>query len=135
MAMSMTLKIRDETTLSIGGDESGFLLEVPEERITVQDLIRARVYREVHEYNLDQPEYFHGLIQPSDAERSLNGFKMRRRRRIDPDKQFELAKRAFYTNGFILLVDDRQVDELDEEIEIRPDTTVTFLKLVPLLGG
>jgi hypothetical protein len=131
----MTLKIRDETTLSIGGDESGFLLEVPEERITVQDLIRARVYREVHEYNLDQPEYFHGLIQPSDAERSLNGFKMRRRRRIDPDKQFELAKRAFYTNGFILLVDDRQVDELDEEIEIRPDTTVTFLKLVPLLGG
>ena len=133
--MSMTLKIRDETTLSIGGDESGFLLEVPEERITVQDLIRARVYREVHEYNLDQPEYFHGLIQPSDAERSLNGFKMRRRRRIDPDKQFELAKRAFYTNGFILLVDDRQVDELEEQIEIRPDTTVTFLKLVPLVGG
>ena len=34
-----------------------------------------------------------------------------------------------------MLVDDRQVDELDEEIEIRPDTTVTFLKLVPLLGG
>ena len=110
--MSTTLKIRDESTLSIGGDDdSGFLLEVPEERITVRDLIRARVYREVRDYNLDQPEYFQGLIQPSDAERSLNGFKMRRRRRIDPDKQFELAKRSFYTNGFILLVDDRQVDE------------------------
>jgi len=27
------------------------------------------------------------------------------------------------------------VDELDDEIEIRPDTTVTFLKLVPLVGG
>jgi hypothetical protein len=134
--MSTTVKIRDESTLSIGGDDdSGFLLEVPEERITVRDLIRARVYREVRDYNLDQPEYFQGLIQPSDAERSLNGFKMRRRRRIDPDKQFELAKRAFYTNGFILLVDDRQVDELDDEIEIRPDTTVTFLKLVPLVGG
>jgi hypothetical protein len=134
--MSTTLKIRDESTLSIGGDdESGFLLEVPEERITVRDLIRARVYREVHDYNLDQPEYFQGLIQPSDAERFLNGFKMRRRRRIDPEKQFELAKRSFYTNGFILLVDDRQVDELDVEIEIRPDTTVTFLKLVPLVGG
>jgi hypothetical protein len=134
--MSTTLKIRDESTLSIGGDDdSGFLLEVPEERITVRDLIRARVYREVRDYNLDQPEYFQGLIQPSDAERSLNGFKMRRRRRIDPDKQFELAKRSFYTNGFILLVDDRQVDELDVEIEIRPDTTVTFLKLVPLVGG
>jgi len=34
-----------------------------------------------------------------------------------------------------LLVDDRQVDEFDYEIEIRPDTTLTFLKLVPLVGG
>jgi hypothetical protein len=34
-----------------------------------------------------------------------------------------------------LLVDDRQVEELEEVIEIRPDTTVTFLKLVPLVGG
>jgi len=34
-----------------------------------------------------------------------------------------------------LLVNDRQVDELEDEIEIRPDTTVTFLKLVPLVGG
>jgi hypothetical protein len=134
--MSMTLKIRDETTFNLGGDEDrGFTLDVLDEHITVRELIRARVYREVRDYNLDQPEFFHGLVQPSDAERSLNGFKMRSRRRIDPVRQFELAKRAFYTNGFILLVDDRQVDELEDEIEIRPDTTVTFLKLVPLVGG
>ena len=134
--MSTTLKIRDETTFNLGGDEDrGFTLDVPQERITVRELIRARVYREVRDYNLDQPEHFHGLVQPSDAERSLNGFKMRMRRRIDPKRQFELAKKAFYTNGFILLVDDRQVDELEEEIEISPDTTVTFLKLVPLVGG
>jgi len=134
--MSTTLKIRDETTFSLGRDDDrDFTLDVPEARITVLDLIRARVYWEVHEYNLDQPEYFQGLVQPSDAERSLNGFKMRRRRRIDPEKQFELAKRAFYSNGFILLVDDRQVEELEEEIDIRPETTVTFLKLLPLVGG
>jgi hypothetical protein len=134
--MSTTLKIRDETTFNLGGDEDrGFTLDVPQQRITVRQLIRARVYREVRDYNLDQPEYFHGLVQPSDAERSLNGFKMRMRRSIDPERQFELAKKAFYSNGFILLVDDRQVDELEEEIEIRPDTTVTFLKLVPLVGG
>ena len=134
--MSTTLKIKDETTFSLGGDDDrDFTLDVPDEKISVQELIRARVYREVHDYNLHQPEYFHGLVQPSDAERSLNGFKMRRRRTIDPERQFELAKRAFYSNGFILLVDDRQVDELEDEIEIRPGTTVTFLKLVPLVGG
>jgi hypothetical protein len=134
--MSTTLKIRDETTFNLGDEnDSGFLLDVPDERITVRELIRTRVYREVHEYNLDQPEYFQGLVQPSDAERSLNGFKMRTRRRIDPERQFKMAIKAFYRNGFIILLDDRQVDELEEEIEIRPDTTVTFLKLLPLVGG
>ena len=134
--MSTTLKIKDETTFSLGGDDDrDFTLDVPDEKISVRELIRARVYREVHDYNLDQPEYFRGLVQPSEAERSLNGFKMRRRRTIDPERQIQLAKRAFYSNGFILLVDDRQVDELEDEIEIKPDTTVTFLKLVPLVGG
>jgi hypothetical protein len=134
--MSTTLKIRDETTFGLGGDEDrGFMLDVMEGRITVRELIRTRVYREVHEYNLDQPEYFQGLVQPGDAERSLNGFKVRTRRRIDPERQFKMAIKAFYRNAFIILLDNRQVDELEEEIEIRPDTTVTFLKLLPLVGG
>ena len=134
--MSTTLKIRDETTVGLGGDEDrDFTLDVMGGRITVRELIRTRVANEVRDYNLSQPEYFRGLVQPTDAERSLNGFRMRKRRRIDPEKQFELAIKAFYANGFIVLVNDRQVDELEEEIEIRPDTTVTFLKLVPLVGG
>ncbi len=37
--------------------------------------------------------------------------------------------------GFILLVDDRQVDSLDQVIEVSPATTATFIKLVPLVGG
>ncbi len=130
-----TLKIRDETTLSRGGDDEELTLEVLTERITVRELIRTRVYQEVRDYNLHRPEYFRGLIQPIDAERTLNGFKVQRRRRIDPHKQFEGAIESFYRNGFLILVNDRQVDELEEEIEIRPETTVTFLKLVPLVGG
>src|SRR5215217_8738759 len=134
--MSTTLKIRDETTVGLGGDEDrDFTLDVMGGRITVRELIRIRVANEVRDYNLSQPEYFRGLVQPTDAESTLNGFRMRNRRKIDPEKQFELALRAFYTNGFILLVDDKQVEELEEEIEVRPDTTVTFLKLVPLVGG
>lgn len=45
------------------------------------------------------------------------------------------ALEAFERNGFILLVEDRQVETLEEEIRVRPDTQVTFLKLVPLVGG
>ena len=134
--MSTTLQVRDETTFSLGGhEERGFTLDVSEGRITVRELIRARVANEVGDYNLSQPEYFRGLVQPTGAERSLNGFKMPGRRRIDPERQFELAIKAFQGNGFILLVDDRQVDDLEDEIQITQDTTVTFLKLVPLVGG
>jgi hypothetical protein len=134
--MSTTLKIRDETTFSLQGDEvRDFTLDVLRSRISVRELIRTRVANEVRDYNLKQPEYFRGLVQPTDAERSLNGIKIRKGRRIDPEKQFELTIKAFYSNGIILLVNDRQVDELEDEIEIRPDTTVTFLKLVPLVGG
>jgi hypothetical protein len=135
--MSTTLTVRDETTFSFSSEnDEEFTLDVPSERITVRDLIRARVYMDVRDYNLSQPEYFRGLVQPSDAERTLNGFKVRQGRRIDPEKQFEKAIESFYRNGFLVLVDDRQVGELEEEIEVRPDaTTVTFLKLVPLVGG
>ena len=134
--MSTTLTIRDETTFAFGNDSDGaFALDVPTERITVRGLIRTRVYAEVRDYNLRQPEYFRGLVQPTDAERTLNGFKVRSGRRLDPEKQFKKAIESFYRNGFLVLVNDLQVDELEEEIEVRPETTVTFLKLVPLVGG
>jgi len=133
--VSKTLTIRDETTFSLGDVREGFTLEVPAECISVKELIRARVYQEVRDYNLRQPEHFRGLIQPIDTERTLNGFKVRPGRKLDPEKQFERAVEAFYRNGFLVLVDDQQVDRLEEEIEVRPDTTVTFLKLLPLVGG
>ena len=70
--MPVTLTIRDETT---SGDVYGERpLEFPTERITVRDLIRERVYQEVQDFNRDQGErVFRGLVQPTDAERVLNG--------------------------------------------------------------
>jgi len=133
--MARTLTIRDETAFNFGGAHEGITLDLPSERITVEELIRTRVYQEVRDYNLNLPEYFRGLIQPTDAERTLNGFKVQQRRRIDPEKQFERAIESFQRNGFFILVDGLQVDELEEEIEIGAKTTVTFLKLVALVGG
>ena len=133
--MVRTLTIRDETTFNFGGAYEGFTLDLLSERISVGELIRTRVYQEVRDYNLHRPEYFRGLVQPTDAERTLNGFKVQQRRRIDPEKQFERAIESFHRNGFFILVDGLQVDGLEEEIEIGSETTVTFLKLVALVGG
>jgi hypothetical protein len=130
-----TITVRDETTLNIGSGAYAFTLTFPTERITVRDLIRARVKQEVQDYNTRRPEFFRGLVQPSQSEQTLNGFKVPKTWNIDSEKQCARALEAFERNGFLLLVDDAQVDELDAVIDLEPQTTVTFLKLVPLVGG
>ena len=46
-----------------------------------------------------------------------------------------MALDGFRRNAFFVVVDDRQVTELDAEIRIRPETAITFVRLVPLVGG
>ncbi|MHC4528661.1 MAG: hypothetical protein ACYS29_12360 [Planctomycetota bacterium] len=125
--------IRDETTAGqITGEQ---VVEFLTERITVRELIRGRVYQEVQHYNRRQPEYFRGLVQPSEAEKTLNGYKLAKRRQIDWKKQFDMAVEAFEKNGFLILIDDFQPKALDEEVTLKPNAAVSFVKLVPLVGG
>ena len=131
--MASTITIRDESTS--GRTLHEWSLEVLTERITVRELIRSRVYQEVKDYNVRQPQVFHGLVQPTEAEQTLNGFKLRKGRQIDWKEQFERAVEAFERRQIIVLVDNKQVESLEEEIEIRPETVVSFLKLTLLVGG
>jgi hypothetical protein len=134
--VATTVMIRDETTT--GDTVHEFPLEFPTERITVRDLIRERVYQEVSEYNFRSRReggVFRGLVQPTDAERTLNGFKVPKGRDIDWEAQFARAIDAFGRNGFFILVDDRQAEALDEAILIGSSTQVSFVKLTPLVGG
>jgi hypothetical protein len=128
-----TITVYDETTS--GGRTNELTLEFLDERVSVRELIRSRVYQEVTEYNARMPEYYRGLVQPTDAERVLNGYRVRERRKLDWEAQYQKAIQAFRGNGFMILVDDRQVVELDAQVELRHDSAVTFLKLVPLVGG
>lgn len=133
--MLTKLLIRDETTASLGKTEHTFTVHVTGENISVRDLIRQRVSQEVEEYNRQQPTVFRMLVQPSNAEKTLNGFKFSKPRLVDPALQYEKAIEAFERNGFIVLVDNMQVESLDTQIALCPETAVTFLKLVPLVGG
>ncbi|WP_316529487.1 hypothetical protein [Kitasatospora brasiliensis] len=67
----------DETTA--GHRSDGWGLEVAEERLTVGELIRRRVFQEVAEHNARTPEVFRGLVRPQGAERVLNGYALRTR--------------------------------------------------------
>ena len=133
--MLTKLLIRDETTASLGKAEHTFTVHVSGEKISIRELIRQRVTQEVEEFNNRQPAVFRMLVQPNGTERTLNGFKFHKPRLVDPITQYEKAIEAFVGNGFIILVDDRQVESLDGEIALHLETSVTFLKLVPLVGG
>jgi hypothetical protein len=133
--MLTKILIHDQTTASLGKTEHTFTVYVAGETISLRELIRQRVYQEVEQYNQSQPSVFRMLIQPNDTERTLNGFRFKTPRLVDAEAQYARALEAFEGNGFIVLVDDRQVDDLDARIVFRPETSVAFLKLVPLVGG
>lgn len=136
--MPVTLTIRDETTAGDVYDERA--LEFPTERITVRELIRERVYQDVQDFNRrrDQ-EVFRGLVQPTDADRVLNGkpteYRMKTQRAVEWKPQFEKAIEAFDRNGYFILIDDKQAESLDQEFTIGRGTLVSFVKLTPLVGG
>ena len=131
--MNYLLKIKDET--SDGKSISESVIQFPVERITVKALIEARVYQEVTSYNAGKSAQFKGLVQPSESEVMLNGFRLPNGITVDQGKQTQTAISAFKSNGFFLLVNDKQVTELDDFILITPNTVVSFLKLIPLVGG
>ena len=60
---------------------------------------------------------------------------MKKPRPVSYEKQLERAIGAFHSTGFFVLLDDRQVEDLDSPITVREDSLVSFVKLVPLVGG
>lgn len=131
--MPMTIHLVDETIP--GGRREARTVTVPRESTTARELIRCRIQEEVEKYNESPEEVFQGLVQPEESERILNGFRMATRRRLDWEVQFERACASFVRNGFLLIVNGRQVLELDEPMELQPESEVQFVKLVPLIGG
>jgi hypothetical protein len=75
------------------------------------------------------------MVQPEDAEKALNGWKLKKPRQLDWQKQFARAVEAFEANQVLILINERQTESLDEEFAVGPDTRVTFLRLTPLVGG
>ena len=128
------LKFIDKTPGKAASD-AAWVLQVAEPILTAREILRRRVFEEVSRFNATQGQIFEGLVQPNDTERALNGYRLKKARTLDWREQFEKAVQAFEKNRFLLLVGDRQVESLDEELMLGAETEITFLKLVPLVGG
>lgn len=148
-----------DETLS-GQRVHSFRVETLTERLLVREIIRARIWQEVQDYNAQQraaPLTPHSnvessglsagtvsakrhrnvrlLVQPMVEESRLNDVQPKPFKPIDWEKQYTTALRAFETNGFFILIGDRQAESLDEEFTVEAETEVSFVKLLPLVGG
>lgn len=129
----MNILISDE--LLNGTITNQFEMQVESDQLTLADLIKKRVAIEIENYNKRLPEYFNGLVQPKEAERTLNGYKLKAKQLIDVEKQIYIALDAFQKNGFFVLVDNEQLEELDHVVKLNSTSKIAFVKLTPLVGG
>ncbi|MEZ4772893.1 MAG: hypothetical protein R3D00_06900 [Bacteroidia bacterium] len=128
----MYMTIHDETTA--GSILNQVKLKLNSENISASELIRARIFQEVNEYNHKRPEYYRGLVQPAHAEVVLNGYKLNRKHRLDPEILFGIAMAAFQRNEFVIVVNEKQINDPDYSIPVCPQTKVSFLKLTSMVG-
>ncbi|GEM46739.1 hypothetical protein [Deinococcus cellulosilyticus] len=131
--MSQLLTLIDETTT--GKKTTVCTLTFPETHVTAREILRRRIYAEVTEHNNQSSRSFQGLVWPGgDPAQCTAGHATPP---LDWEKQFKTAQQAFQMFQFIMLVQDRQIENLEEEIHLKPDETleIHFLKLVPLVGG
>ncbi|NLH18180.1 MAG: hypothetical protein GX455_16515 [Phycisphaerae bacterium] len=127
----MQVFIKDQS--GTGAITHEMMVEFLTEHITLRELIRGRVYQEVQDYNLARGNKTLGIEQLSRAP-STTAFTAQAKT-ADFQTEFDRAIDAFQRSRYFVLVGDQQPMDLDEEIVLRPDTEVTFVRLVYLAGG
>jgi hypothetical protein len=120
--MSAQVLIETRTPGGLLGEPERLVLEFPlQETLTVQELIRLKVEEEARRLAglrvLEQP-----AVPPLPAA-------------LDLESQVRQAQQAFVTNQFLILVDGQRYTQLDQSITLGPQTTVKFIRLMPLTGG
>lgn len=128
-----TVTFLDKT--ATGKALSSFVVPDVPDSITVRDLLRLRVREEVARFNAAPTARFQGLVRPHGAEMDLNGYRLAKPRWLDWEQQADVACQAFERNGFFVLVGDRQVEYLEEVVDLTAASEVAFVKLVQLVGG
>src|SRR5882724_9622926 len=116
--------------------------------ITVRELIGVRVDLEL-EAHRERETAVRNRVMPdidiSSHELQLNGAEKALRpsmfmacrggESLARDRMIEAAEQGFLRNRFFILLDDRQAEHLDDQLELEKTGKVTFLLLTPLQGG
>ena len=130
--MSIMLRITDK---HLGAAEIAAPdLLLPLMTVSAREILRLRVEVEVARYN-EARGAAHLLIQPSLRETEPNGAGKALFRALLLEPQVAMAVEAVEKRRLIMLLDGRQVTDLDEKFLLTPNSEARFIKLVPLVGG
>lgn len=141
--MAAVLKVVDK---QLGQSASGgFELRLASERLTARELIQRRVAEEIALVNdkrvktrsaHDRARSFLIRFDASPVEAKLNRPKRATPpARLDETAEIEAAIEGFEAKAYVMLFDDRQVEDLDDELTVLPNSEVVFLRMIPLVGG
>jgi hypothetical protein len=130
--MSIMLKIIDK---EIGAAEIAAPdLLVPLLTVSAREILRLRVEAEVERYN-ETCGALALLVEPHWRESALNPDRKQRFRALKLEPQVAMAFEAIEKRRIIMLLDSRQVTDLDEKFFLTPASEARFIRLVPLRGG
>ena len=102
---------------------------VPPAGLSVRDLICRKIEQEFAEYaGRKRP----GLCGEAFSAEALLGAAPVHG---DAGREVERAQRAFAAREFMVVIDDRRVDDPDQALALGPDTRVEFIKILPMVGG
>lgn len=113
-------------------------ISVENEMMTLQELIMLRVKEEIRRRTeASTAMYFNIYQELTEAEQKLNPQKHDKinREAPDPEAYGYRALDAFKRNAFFVLIGNKQVENLDEVIDLRRENPISFVRLTPLVGG
>jgi hypothetical protein len=145
--MAALLRIVDEHFGPAGTDRRPAVeLKLVSERISPREIIQRRVEAEVEAFNNRKLAHAAGHrrsrsflidVEATSPEAVLNAPLAPGRKPVLAHVEREAARafQAFEKQSFIMLLDDKQIEGLDDEVTVRSESQIVFLYLTPLKGG
>lgn len=125
-------------------DRRAFSLRLASQRIAARDILALHVRAEVDRLNdlarrshraHDRVASFLVGSHAHEAQTRLNPVSRRAPKTLDAEAEIAAAVDGIIARRIIMLFDDREVEDLDAELTFTDSSVVTFLRLMPLVGG
>jgi uncharacterized LabA/DUF88 family protein len=119
---------------------SDLCYEIHDSPLTLTELIRLIVTERVKVYNAKTPDSdIVALLTQEDIDAQAQTGKVGFGRRFnsknaDPQKAVDVALLAFTDGLYRVFIDEREIETLDEHLEIREGSKITFIRLTFLSG-